>query len=428
LAAQGPPPISPSPRLAPSNALTRAAHWLTQKLARVTSSREFIPEIDGLRFVALIPVLILHSTTHFLIWRGRTGFDGNWTAGHGLILRAISVGAFGVQIFFVISGFVVALPFARHAIAKAPKPALGRYFMRRLTRIEPPYILSLIATYLLWRNFRGYLPDLLAGLVYMHQFVFAIGNPINIATWTLEIEVCFYLLAPWLTCLYFVPNRLFRWPLQLALIAAYNYFILAWLIHHCPPRLNNTLLTELPYFLAGILLADLYVSGMVQISGVVQASGAISRAHAPLSRKLAWDIAALAAAALLIDCCTENYRFFWTAPILLLLCFLGAMQGLLLSAFLRFRPITLIGGMCYSAYLWHTAMLVLLRPFIARLVPHQLADGPAALVFCLLMVPILILFTAPIYYFLEKPFMNGPGSRAIERALRPAPHEQPTAT
>jgi len=33
------------------------------------------------------------------------------------------------------------------------------------------------------------------------------------------------------------------------------------------------------------------------------------------------------------------------------------------------------------------------------------------------MIPLLIVLTAPIYYFIEKPFMNGPGSRAIERAL-----------
>jgi peptidoglycan/LPS O-acetylase OafA/YrhL len=404
----------------PTNPLRRAAHWLTGKLARVTSSREFIPQIDGLRFVALIPVLILHSTTHFLIWRGRTGFDGNWTVGHGLILRAISIGSLGVQVFFVISGFVVALPFARHRLLGATRPTLGRYFLRRLTRIEPPYLIALLATYLLWRNFRGYLPDLLAGLIYIHQFVFAIGNPINIATWTLEIEVCFYLLAPWLTCLYLIPGRRLRWTLQLGLVASYSYFLLAWLLPSCPPRLNNTLFTQLPYFLAGILLADLYVSGVV-----VSGSGRRAASNPCPARTLLWDAAALAAAALLIDSCLDAYRLFWTAPILLLLCFLGAMQGYVLSAILRFRPLTLIGGMCYSAYLWHTALLVLLRPFVAGLVPHQLPDGPAALVFCLLMVPVLIVATAPIYYFLEKPFMNGPGSRAIERALRRTPQQQP---
>jgi peptidoglycan/LPS O-acetylase OafA/YrhL len=384
-----------------SDSSRSAAKWLTEKLSRVTSSREFIPEVDGLRFVALLPVLILHSATHFLIWRGRTDFSGNWTTGHGVVLRTIGIGSFGVQVFFVISGFVVALPFARHWLQGAAKPVLSRYFMRRLTRIEPPYFIALIAMYLLWRNFRGYLPDLLAGLFYMHKFVFGTPNPINVVTWTLEIEVVFYLLAPWLTRIYRIPGRMYRWTFQLILLGSYSYSAYRWLIPHCPARLNDTLLTALPYFLAGILLADLYASGVV------------SR-----SQKFLWDVAALGSAALLVYCCMDGSRFFWTTPVLLMVLFLGGMQGYLVNGFLRFRPVTIIGGMCYSAYLWHTAMLVLLRGVVARAVPSGLPDGEAALMFCVLMVPILIVLTAPIFYFVEKPFMSGPGSRAIERALR----------
>jgi peptidoglycan/LPS O-acetylase OafA/YrhL len=237
----------------------------------------------------------------------------------------------------------------------------------------------------------------------MHQFVFGTRNNINIVTWTLEIEVTFYLLAPWLANIYRVRGNVYRWTLQLILMGGYSYFVLAWLVHHCPQRLNDTLLTSLPYFQAGILLADLYVCGVVR-----------------RSRKIMWDFAALAGAALLLYTCTVAYRSYWTAPMALMVFFLGGMQGRLFNGFLRFRPVTIIGGMCYSAYLWHSAMLVLLRPYIARFVPHGLPDGPAALVFCFLMVPVLIVLTAPIYYFLEKPFMNGPGSRAIERILRAA--------
>jgi peptidoglycan/LPS O-acetylase OafA/YrhL len=275
--------------------------------------------------------------------------------------------------------------------------------MRRLTRIEPPYVIALIAMYLLWRNYRGYLLDLLAGLFYSHQFIFGAANNINIVTWTLEIEVTFYLLAPWLANIYRVPGNAWRWMLQLVLMAGYNYFYLAWLIHHCPQRLNNTLLTSLPFFQAGILLADLYVCGVVR-----------------RSRRIAWDLAALAGAALLLCSCTVAYGLFWTQPMALMGLFLGGMQGRLFNAFLRLRPVTIIGGMCYSAYLWHSALLVLLRAYVAPLVPHALPDGPAALLFCVLMVPVLIVLTAPIFYFVEKPFMNGPGSRWIERALRAA--------
>jgi peptidoglycan/LPS O-acetylase OafA/YrhL len=386
-----------------SGSLRRPAAWLAGKLSRVTSTHDFIPEVDGLRFVALLPVLFLHSATHFLIWRGWRDFSGNWTTNQGLILRAIGLGALGVQVFFVISGFVVALPFARHWLAGAPKPAPGRYFMRRLTRIEPPYVIALVAMYLLWRNYRGYLLNLLAGLIYSHQFIFGAPNNINIVTWTLEIEVTFYLLAPWLANIYRIPGNYCRWALQIVLMGLYSTFFLGWLHGHCPQRLNNTLLTQLPYFQAGILLADLYVCGAVR-----------------RSRRLVWDFAAVAGAALLLYFCSVAYRFYWTSPMLLMVIFLGGMQGRVFNAFLRLRPITIIGGMCYSAYLWHSAMLVLLRAYVAPLVPHSLPDGPAALLFCFLMVPVLIVLTAPIFYFVEKPFMNGLGSRWIERTLRAA--------
>jgi peptidoglycan/LPS O-acetylase OafA/YrhL len=367
-----------------------AANWLAGKLSRVTSSREFIPEVDGLRFLALMPVLFLHSATHFLIWRGWTDFSGDWAVGHGAILHGLGLGALGVQLFFVLSGFAVALPFARYRLLGATKPRLSRYFMRRLTRIEPPYVIALLAMFLLWRNWH-YLPDLFAGLVYMHQFVFATRNPINIVTWSLEVEVTFYLLAPLLTGIYLIPGRRARWLLQLLLLGAYNYFVWQWLIHHLPPRLNDTLLISLPFFLAGILLADLYACGVM-----------------PRSRKFVWDIAALGGVALLLYSCVGAPRLLWTIPISLIVLFLGGMQGRLLNSFLRLRPITIVGGMCYSAYLWHTWMLVRLRAYIAPLVPHGLSDGRASLVFCFLMVPVLVVLTAPIYYFLEKPFMSRP--------------------
>jgi peptidoglycan/LPS O-acetylase OafA/YrhL len=158
---------------------------------------------------------------------------------------------------------------------------------------------------------------------------------------------------------------------------------------------------ELPYFLAGILLADLYACGVLR-----------------RARRFVWDVVVCGGIAGVLYCCTVGPRFLWTVPMALMMIFIGAMEGRVVNGLLRFRPVTIIGGMCYSAYLWHSAMLVVMRAMVARWVPHALPDGQAALVFCLMMVPVIVVLTAPIYYFLEKPFMNGPGSRWIERRLR----------
>jgi len=46
--------------------------WLADRLSRVTSSGEFIPEIDGLRFIAILAVVTLHVMAVYLIHTGRT--------------------------------------------------------------------------------------------------------------------------------------------------------------------------------------------------------------------------------------------------------------------------------------------------------------------------------------------------------------------
>ena len=45
--------------------------------------------------------------------------------------------SFGVDMFFMISGFVLALPFATRYLAHGPRVSLRSYFLRRLTRLEP---------------------------------------------------------------------------------------------------------------------------------------------------------------------------------------------------------------------------------------------------------------------------------------------------
>jgi peptidoglycan/LPS O-acetylase OafA/YrhL len=394
--------MSPPLQGARSSSIRRAADWLAGKLARVTSTHDYIPEIDGLRFVAVLFVLIFHSAESFTQMQARSSLPRHWTHGQSVILATMGVFYSGVQIFFVISGLVVALPFARHALQGAPKPNIGKYFMRRLTRIEPPYILGLLAMYYILHQYHRYLPDLLAGLVYMHYWIFGTNNPVNQVTWTLEIEVVFYLLAPWLTLIYRVPGRTARWMVQILLLGAYSYFVHERLIPFGPARLDHTIVTALPFFQAGILLADLYVSGLLLRSG-----------------SLWWDAPAVMGLMGMLYCQSMAWRYYWLTPLMLMLMVAGGIKGRITNWLLRLRPVTLIGGMCYSLYLWHMPIIAELWSS-SQLIPRRLSDFDAIVIFCLLAVPLIIVVTIPIYYFTEKPFMNGPGSRFIERVLRSA--------
>ena len=98
---------------------------------RVTTQNRFIPQIDGLRFVAISSVVLFHlyaSLNHGGAVQN-PAFD---PANVGVLSKR------GVELFFVISGFILGVPFASSYLRGAPKINLKQYFLRRLTRLEPP--------------------------------------------------------------------------------------------------------------------------------------------------------------------------------------------------------------------------------------------------------------------------------------------------
>src|SRR5437667_40038 len=110
---------------------------LLVRLSRETSSGRFIPEMDGLRFVAIAMVVLFHLNGYLTAKAVSPQYA--FTARSDWITQVALVGFRGVELFFVISGFILGLPFAAHHIAGAPRVSLSKYYLRRLTRLEPPY-------------------------------------------------------------------------------------------------------------------------------------------------------------------------------------------------------------------------------------------------------------------------------------------------
>ena len=171
---------------------------LLRSLRRVTTSGRYIPEIDGLRFVAILSVILYHVTVQL----------GIPAAGSYWLWYLISHGARGVELFFLISGFILGLPFATHLLTAGRPVRLRDYFLRRVTRLEPPYILAILVRIpllilIMHKPFHFVLTHGLASLFYLHSLIFGAASAVNPPAWSLEVEIQFYCLAPILAWSYF---------------------------------------------------------------------------------------------------------------------------------------------------------------------------------------------------------------------------------
>ncbi|MBS0205658.1 MAG: acyltransferase [Planctomycetes bacterium] len=392
---------SPAPASLPDK--QSKGNWrssLGRLLGRTTSSGRFIPAIDGLRSLAIMAVIMHHLGGYVAQKTPGLNFeDARQTA----VYRLINVGNCGVQLFFVISGFILALPFAEQRLRDGKPVRLKTYLWRRITRLHPPYLLNLaVMTVLLilikHESWADLSPHLLASSFYLHNFVYHSMSSVNFVAWSLEIEVQFYLLAPLLTLVYVIPQTIVRRSLIAA--AAASIMLLKWygLMDGSYP-LSGSLLYYLDYFLCGLLLADCQtLSRTPSLS-----SGAVG---------LAWDLSGLTAAtgclALVL-----NHGTWHLLPLALLPACLSVLRGPRLNRLFSLPLLVGIGGMCYTTYLYHFAVISLVGRFVAPWTtggsyPMALALQSACT------IPAILCFSAVLFVLVEKPCMTW------GRSLRPA--------
>lgn len=365
---------------------------LISKLTRVTHSAAVIPEIDGLRFLAILPVVLLHLSTNYVRENAEVFTEANLTSDS--FFNLINKGSVGVHVFFAISGFILALPFAQHYISGGQRPALKAYYLRRLTRLEPPFIISMIIFFMAWVVIGKYsvlqlLNSLWASLLYVHYFVFGKWSLINPISWSLETEVQFYLLAPLLFMVFLIP----KWNARLIVVTGFCV-VLAVVIYSYRSQLIELHLTKsiiiyFAFFAIGILLADLYTR------------------HKPFfaRRSFMWDLAGLIGLVILYR---YHHTSVWYAALLqsagIAFIFTAAFKGNLLNWFFTRSAITVTGGMCYSIYLVHYGLLYGLSLFTAKL---HIGDSFFAnyLLQAVITLPVILIISALFYYLFEKPFM-----------------------
>lgn len=365
--------------------------------------------LTGLRGVAAGWVLLFH------LWQ----FAGGPPLAIGpLDLTPLAAcGYFGVDLFFVLSGFLLGQPFLRARMAGAPAPPLGRFWQRRLRRVLPAYWTQLAILLLVAAAGGAALPS--AGDVLGHATLsFNLldnGSAINPVYWSLPVEWDFYLVLP-LLALGFARGSGRPWMLPLALLVAVGFRLLCgWAItvHGMDGVPLYRWVLQLPgrvdQFVFGMTAAWLCLRGMGPTLRAALAVGGLALillqswltaprgdfvSQADLTW-LYWHYSVLAAGMAALIAAAAASPAGWPARL-----FSGRLLGWL-------------GLISYSLYLWHYPLLGWLRPLAAAGWSPWLLWG--------LLAPLLALLVATLSYLLvERPFLAARDAQpAIAAATAP---------
>jgi len=369
---------------------------------RVTGyANKYIAPIDGLRALAVVAVLLYH-----------------------LGVKWIPGGFLGVDLFFVISGYVITR-LILDSINSANALDLRAFYRARIRRLYPALLLMIIVTSLLIlafapdgvHRFVEDLPYVLTGtnnwhLVALHQDYFQINGrpPLLQHTWSLAVEIQFYLV--WPIILYFIWKRFGKRNIApIALLIAVGSGVALFvnslrLDHATASRISHVYFGTDTHSLGLFIGSALAVSwvpanlsavitqraqdfidgiGLIGLLGLVGTFLYISESNATLYR-IAFPLAAL----------------FGSMTIASLVHPASRVAPLFVS-----KPVLWLGQRSYGIYLWHWVIFQMTRPSIDLAASSLLALNIARFLL------VLVAADISLRYF-ELPFRRG----VIENWLR----------
>jgi peptidoglycan/LPS O-acetylase OafA/YrhL len=355
--------------------------------------------LDGLRGIAALAVFAIHIWIYQLPNTMTLRRNGWETA-------LLFEGRVAFVMFFVLSGYLLYRAFARAALGQDEPVSAAGYLMRRAARIVPAYYVALAGALVLIST-AGDVPGRRAVDGAKLPLFFLFGQnyspdtllKLNAATWTLSVEVAFYLLLPVIgvAALRLGKRSVRRQALLLAglVIAGFGWnfahYLSGW-----GPVASHAAPSFLPYFACGMLVA-LGVEWQ-------RASGA-----ALISSRRSAQLAAAAGLLLVAngfwhatDRSPGGFAMEVFADMGAAIAFAGVIAAIVLGTgaglgWLAWRPIAWIGEITYGLYLWHIPLIVWARG-------HGLLPGGAFS--AAVVLPVAIAFGAASWYLLERPLMR----------------------
>ena len=360
-------------------------------------TRQHFRQLDGLRGIAILLVMACHFD---LLYRPADGDKG-------FISQIAQAGWMGVDLFFVLSGFLI----TGILLSTREKQHYFRNFLaRRFLRIWPLYYANLIVFFIVLPLILPSAPPALESMIdkqawfwlYGANWLFAIEHGFNRTNggyfWSLAVEEQFYLV----------------WP-----------FVVYWLSSKALMRVSiallcTSLILRVALAFMGVSLSSLYTVTFTHLDGL--AIGAIlaialrsPEGTARLMRMLPY-CAVVAVGALTIARMRDGALFFWshdtvlygyTAIALLggcaLLWALRSPPGTILSRILMSKPLATTGQLSYALYLIHAPAVAFasmaMLPRLAKYLPQWSYGARYCLMLAIVMTGSWLLATASWHLF-----------------------------
>lgn len=333
-------------------------------------------EIDGLRAIAVLPVIFFHAG--FSIFKG---------------------GFVGVDIFFVISGYLITSIILEEM--QDNRFSLLNFYERRARRILPPLFFMMICCLpLAWAwltpgNMKDFAQSLIAVSIFSSNILFwresgyfdvaAELKPL-LHTWSLSVEEQFYILFPlflivaWRLGLKFITMLLvigFLSSLGLAQWAVYNKPSAAFFL--LPTRGWEILLGAFCAF----YLRKPYINHSRYLNEFMSSLGLVLIGISVFTFNTTTPMPSL-------------YTLIPTIGAVFLIIF--ARAGTLIQNILSFKPLVVLGLISYSAYLWHQPLFVFAR--------HQNYLEPLDQITIVLLIMLTFFLAYFSWLYIEKPFRD----------------------